>query len=288
MESLTAHPRALLLAICRCPELALAEGDMGHPCHRIVSQQADVPQMRRHVPEPWNGDIERAPILFVSSNPSISRLEAYPVPGWDDERMAAYFHGRFGDASDAPITDGKRTLLLDGGRSRAVAFLAAIRNRASELLGAPAVPGRDYALTEIVHCKSAAERGVAEAEGRCVDTWLERVLSCSGADVVVAVGARAARRVLDGDHEGRDTVLRTKVLGDRERLLVLLPHPNARGRKTVPHVLGDEGQRRVREALGRSATGRAIRDEYAVRPQDPAALPAVDAAARRVIAEEPW
>lgn len=44
-----------------------------------------------------------------------------------------------------------------------VRFWAAVRKQAFRLLGHLAVPGVDYAMTEVVHCKSAGERGVADA-----------------------------------------------------------------------------------------------------------------------------
>lgn len=34
--------------------------------------------VERHLPKPWNGSLERSPMLFVSSNPSINELEQYP------------------------------------------------------------------------------------------------------------------------------------------------------------------------------------------------------------------
>lgn len=36
------------------------------------------------VPEPWSGRIEQVPILFLSSNPSISSVEDYPRWSWSD------------------------------------------------------------------------------------------------------------------------------------------------------------------------------------------------------------
>ena len=47
------------------------------------------------VPEPWSGDLEGAPILFLSSNPSISTAELYPRWKWPDEEIAGFFGRRF-------------------------------------------------------------------------------------------------------------------------------------------------------------------------------------------------
>jgi len=70
-----------LVTIARCPNLAacLDGGVPGHPCAAIVLNQWDgVSREERlgrwreahQLPEPWDGHLETAPILFVSSNPS--------------------------------------------------------------------------------------------------------------------------------------------------------------------------------------------------------------------------
>ena len=51
----------LLLAITRCPELGKARGDAGHPCNSVVCAQGPDDY---HVPEPWQGHIETAPICL--------------------------------------------------------------------------------------------------------------------------------------------------------------------------------------------------------------------------------
>jgi hypothetical protein len=55
-------------------------------------------------------------------------------------------------------------------RDKGTRFWFAARARASELLERSAVAGHDFALTEVVHCKSAAGSGVAEAYPTCVQT----------------------------------------------------------------------------------------------------------------------
>ena len=64
-----------------------------------------------------------------------------------------------------------------------------------ELLGREAQPGIDYALTEIVHCKSKHETGVREAEDFCANRYLKRVLSLSAAGILVVLG-KAARQAM--------------------------------------------------------------------------------------------
>lgn len=72
-----------LVRVARCPNLAACLDDEApdHPCATIVlNQWQGVPPSERlarwreahQLPEPWDGHLENAPILFVSSNPSIS------------------------------------------------------------------------------------------------------------------------------------------------------------------------------------------------------------------------
>ena len=71
----------LLLAITRCPEIERARGDAGHPCHLVVCFQDAAGY---HVPEPWQGYIETAPILFVSLNPGYGENQVFLTLEWTD------------------------------------------------------------------------------------------------------------------------------------------------------------------------------------------------------------
>jgi hypothetical protein len=61
--------------VLRCQNVReCIEGDnSAHPCREIVQYQLSLTGARSydefHLPEPWCGQIDRAPILFVSSNP---------------------------------------------------------------------------------------------------------------------------------------------------------------------------------------------------------------------------
>jgi len=81
-----------------------------------------------------------------------------------------------------------------------VPYWIAIRARAAELLEkqtSQVVAGTDYALTEVVRCKSQGEEGVAEARATCVREYLEPTLAASAASVIVVLGAQAKRAVCD-------------------------------------------------------------------------------------------
>jgi len=110
------------------------------------------------LPEPWNGDIENCRVLFVGINPSVSPDEKYPMPGWTDDEIADYFERRFPVYAKRGPKGGKwETMRVDGmmklGDHRSPTWELCY-NGAKVLLGRDVVPGKDYALTEIVHPKT--------------------------------------------------------------------------------------------------------------------------------------
>ena len=190
----------LLLEIAKCPvALTCLRERTAHPCSTIVeSQKTD--EIDFHVPEPWSGHIVGAPLLFLSSNPSIGRPtetnpigEAYPRFSWPDEQTVSFFQERF---DGYWIRDGNKSRQDDGSYpSHGTAFWSAVRNRAHELLGGEPRPGFDYALSEVVHCKSISEQGVWSALETCTGLYLRRVLEAAGAPVIVVMGETAAYAV---------------------------------------------------------------------------------------------
>ncbi len=92
-------------------------------------------------------------------------------------------------SSTTPPTDRRNLRACD----EVLGFV--IRARAVELLGPGAEPFRDYAMTEVVHCKSKNEVGVKKAAATCADRYLDRVVALSPAEVVVIVGSHAHDRL---------------------------------------------------------------------------------------------
>lgn len=98
-----------------------------------------------------------------------------------------------------------------------------------ELIGHRAVvPGVDYAMTEIVHCKSRGEKGVADAAATCAAKHMDHVMSVAAAKVVIAVGAFAQGWFLG---KGIDVPTQPieRPMGGRTRTIVFLSHPAAFG-----------------------------------------------------------
>lgn len=91
-----AEPLSLIEQITHCPEVdAVWQGEAGHPCRKIVLTQSTSSE-EFQVPEPWAGHLSQAPLLFISSNPSISDDE--PYPRWSDpaDERVDFFDNRFG------------------------------------------------------------------------------------------------------------------------------------------------------------------------------------------------
>jgi hypothetical protein len=247
--------RELLGEIAYCPiARAIRSGDspVFAPCHKIVSLQTG-PSF--HLPEPWSGQIDKAPLLFISSNPSIDEHEEYPDQFWESHRTTDFFHNRF-TSSAGWVNDGLCALRRDGSRGGWVRFWASARGRASEILRKKrneVVPGVDFALTEVVHCKSRNEEGVEEARDFCSERYLKRVLSASAAEVFIVFGKPAK----DAIHRCLGSAMNLSLIsvGDYQRMLVFLPGPNARGpKKTLEANIGEDGLSRIRAHLKQRAT----------------------------------
>lgn len=242
----------LLHEITHCPvvEFCLRNPLAKHPCSKIVQAQESLSLAEHQVPEPWSGHLEQAPILFLSSNPSLSSTEEYPRWAWPPEVTEDYFVNRFGGGPKPWIIQGTKSLQQDGTYSRGVAFWAAVRKRAEELLGPDIVPGIDYALTEIVHCKSRAEIGVAEAQEYCVSRYLKQVLDLAGAKIIVVLGTRAKQAMRATFPIPENTnVVGPMEIGGKSRFVVFLPHPNARAERTFAKCVSPEDRQNLRSVL---------------------------------------
>jgi hypothetical protein len=227
----------LLTEIAHCPvakQIRSGNCDGSEPCHKIVGLQAGG---SFQLPEPWSGRIDKAPLLFISSNPSIDEKEEYPDESWEPNRTADFFQERF-TSSKVWVDERLRPLLKRGDRREShVRFWASARARAAEVLQKTRKaiePGIDFALTEVVHCKSREEEGVSEALDRCAKLYLTRVLSISVARVLIVYGKHAKEmihRCYRPEIKPYGHGLSRVSITDIPRILAFLPAPNSRGTK---------------------------------------------------------
>ena len=245
----------LLLAITRCPEIERARGDAGHPCHRVVCFQDAAGY---HVPEPWQGHIETAPILFISMNPGYGSNEVFPTPSWSDEKTIDFFERRFdpaagwtrcrpGNLIDLRLNDTSGRGFF---RNRSVPHWRYINTCATEFLGREPVFGRDIAMTMAVHCKSSGGNVAKPAMRKCTLKWLNQTMEHSTASIIVLLGndARDACARMWGFDKNRRVHFGVNVPGG-ERAIVLLPHPARRDKQEFGNYVSREELQRLRELL---------------------------------------
>ena len=190
--------RDLLLEIVRCPNIDACYKESGCVCNDIVKVQK-CERENFSVPEPWNGDLENAKILFVSSNPSFNESENYPEMKWDDEKIIEFFDGRFNGKYTDVRKDNKVCVRnVDGANGKAEPYWGYIRNRTAELLYNNCEDmvkhGEDYCLTEVVHCKSKNEKGLnSSVISECYNKYFNRLVRLSNCKVIIIVGNKAFR-----------------------------------------------------------------------------------------------
>lgn len=250
------------------------------PCRKVVNTQVADPKSFQ-VPEPWAGHLELAPILMISSNPSISEHEPYPTWATNAAERVEFFDQRFGNGPQQ-VRDGVHIPLItpnaDGSwhSTRKVAFWRDCKRNVEFLLERAADPGIDYVMTEAVHCKSQGERGVREAVATCAERWLDRITALSPAPIVIVIGDVARSAV--GERIGSVPPVWSVVqgeLGGRERLVLSVRHPNFRGLRRWSDQIGEDDLKRLRDAVERFgrdghddlARNGALKD-FACRPMD--------------------
>jgi hypothetical protein len=211
---MTSKSKGLLIKVARCPIVSDCLAGRGHACSPVVAAQG-LPPSKHQLPEPWNGKIESAPILFVGSNPSFNRKERFPTSEWSDADIERFFVTRFMD-SYPPVQ-----------------YWRVVRAIASDLLGHPGRPGIDFALTEIVRCKSLNETGLTEATmAECLSRYFMPTLEIAAAQVVVPLGKKAREGVAAiADTESAIGLHGPVKLSGRDRWLLMLGHPSAGQRK---------------------------------------------------------
>jgi hypothetical protein len=199
--------------------------------------------------------LAEAPLLFVSSNPgagSDSSPDGQELNAEaSDDELLSYEDGAFDDDQRPGIEDGEYPRDRHGRRGKPVPYWHWVKACANDLLDRDPIPGRDYALTEVVHCGSLAEFGVQSALRTCVTRYLLPVLAASPSVVVVVVGAVA--RDAFKQYLGLD--MATHFLGPldlagKRRLLVVVAHPSSfGGNKPLGAHLTPEELVQVRQAM---------------------------------------
>lgn len=293
--------RKLLLKIARCEIakervslLIRSKGEKDpsntHPCDDICKFQYDkiqnaldkddpkqeVTKAMFHVPEPWNGNLKTAEILFVGSNPNINLKEDFPKfesEEWSEDKkneVVVFFSDRL-NRLDLE-NDIKNTRYWREIYKYAAWILEATDpswavDKENEEDKKREIDSR-VALTEIVHCKSKDETGVPEATQKCFKKYTKKVIeyflnTTSGSGnkkIVVFVGAKARDLICAGASTNTNNVDRKKIakyfgVSSENALFLCFPHPSPKSTqwktwnsgKVVK--LGDREEDRKREEI---------------------------------------
>jgi hypothetical protein len=179
----------------------------------------------------------------------------HPRTTWTDDEIVDYYDNRF----ETQIVDGRRQR-VESGRAGTTRFWVMTFAAVRRLLERDPNPGVDYALTEVVRCKSRKEIGVREALGTCSQRWFERTLERSPAPVILVLGNHAKAAFLHVVPEAAppsgSSLSAPVTVGGCDRLVAFLRHPSAAGGTRIDHLLGDQGLAALRLALSEAESAR--------------------------------
>ena len=165
----------LCIKIARCTQLGV------FPCDKIASVQSNC--ILKQMPEPWNGHLATAEIMFIGSNPSIDFDEYFPNIGWDNDDIYDFFEDRFKNGKIVKSTGKKASVRYWNSLKKYIIWIHQALQSASlseemtidENIVRSLIP--NIVSTEIVHCKSKGEYGVSECQKVCFDKWMDKIFS---------------------------------------------------------------------------------------------------------------
>jgi hypothetical protein len=283
-DNLSAEGKNLLLNIAMCRDFknfASGQNPAEH-CAKILNLQKNIHVKDYHLPEPWSGDLEGSRILFVSSNPSIDEHEISPTFSWREnpDKILEYFVHRFDEEYGWTYNLRAKKRLADGseGLGNQVKYWVYIKGWMDFILRnnyQSFEMGRDYVITEIVHCKSQKEIGVNNKSiSACTTKYLDKIIelfsknACKNNNkIIVSLGAKATsiinqrynlsldwHHALDKVHPRATTNYFEDVYQNAgqtiKRLWIAIPHSNYRGKRSIEDCLHKEEMKVIWTYLG--------------------------------------
>lgn len=236
-------------------DCGLTQFEKPETCAKVLTSQSAVSKDDFHVPEPWNGDICSAKLLFVSINPGFSPGELYPRfgnhiwrsgPIFNNSKVEDFFERRF-DLTNQYVTyrNGGHAfkIRLEDNRLKSVrGFWTYVFNMAKVLIP-NADPLRDFAITELVHCKSS---DISFIEPQCYKLCMGRYLSkifsiASNVQYVIFIGGSVRNHVCDYygfSSPVKQQWYKTTKLNGRDTSVVFVDHNNAFADKNGKRAYG--------------------------------------------------
>lgn len=221
-------------------------------CNALYNSQQCASIADFQIPEPWNGDIENAPILFVGLNPGFLDVELYPKlgnpywmqanGGFDEAKVEDFFEHRF-NSRHQYVQYPNRTKIAPEEYKwlRGRTFWGYVKSIADKVLNRVSNPGVDFAITEIVHCKSRDIRCIhSKCYDKCFDQHFNNILSIAQKlQFMVVLGSATRKRI--SKHFGISPVEKYKwyynvKLNDKTIKIIFVDHNAARGAsaKNIP------------------------------------------------------
>ena len=254
MEKVSKDIRKLFFEILYCPISKIKTGELNE-CYDIIHSQNNF-KKEFQLPEPWSGDIERAKILFISSNPGITINEVFPrysveenvfLEGWNDNNIFQFFKDRF-------VKNGGKIKIKEkeGIKFKRVLNWKKLLKRGEELVGGD-LSFENIAITDVVHCKSKNEIGLEACKNVCGSKFLNKVIGYSNAKLIVIVGNKAKDMI--NDLYNKIGNRRYKLYGPVEinnvnRYFLWIYHTNARKKQKIGYYIDDKELKKIREIIG--------------------------------------
>jgi len=189
----------LLLSITSCNEIQKGLKDVNHPCHKIINEQKEE---SRQIPEPWNGSLETAEVLFIGINPGLDLNEKdYPLISEDESKFYDYFSKR--------LEKDK----FDLKKYRYWYFINKWMNYFNDT-------DNEYLLdkcciTEVVHCKSKNSKNINSDCTHLCMKWTMEIIKLFKGKYIVVIGDKA-KEAFESNNNSK--IFNGKVIS-------YLPHP---------------------------------------------------------------
>lgn len=225
-------------------------------CSKVITDQNFTDSSKFQLPEPWNGDIENAEIVFLGPNPGYDENEFYPDLNniyWTPDTIEDFFQNRFSETTRSVInapyiktnTRSYKVLMKDMEYKNYTGFWSYVYKIANgeiyQKYKRDAIIGKDYCITEIVHCKSKTISSLTPScINNCVSKFLYRTLdAAANMKLLVVVGSQALDIIYKelcktNPNIQKPTVTSYKYfnnidLNGRKLNIVFIPHNNCRG-----------------------------------------------------------
>lgn len=213
-------------------------------CNALYKSQQCASIADFQIPEPWNGDIENAPILFVELNPGFLDVELYPKlgnpywlqanGGFDEAKVEDFFEHRFNSCYEYVQYPNKTKIISGQHKLLRHTFWGYVKSIADKILNRDSNPGVDFAITEIVHCKSRNTSCIhSKCYDVCFDQHFNNILSLAQhLQFMVVLGSATRKRI--SKHFGISSVRKNEwyynvSLNNKTINIIFIDHNAARG-----------------------------------------------------------